>query len=129
MSKKKIRLTESDLRNIVIKSMSRILNEAPISRVLKEVKANGLDIWAELEGKTMWVKWNYEKGKPYTKRAVWFHHEEGPLYSTYTEWHELDFALKALGVKRVHQRSYVSDWGEGDTDKFTKAVYDFSSVF
>lgn len=129
MAKKKIRLTESDLRNIVIKSVSRILNEAPSRRILKEVKANGLDIWAELEGKTMWVKWNYEKGKPSTESAEWFRHEKGPLYSTYTEWDELDFALEALGVKRVHQRSYVSDWGEGDTDEFTKAVYDFSPVF
>ena len=125
MRKNRISLTESRLHNIIMESISKILSEG---HILKKVNADNFDIWAELDGDTMWVRWNYEHGRPGTQRSEWFRHVKGSLFSTHTQWDELDFALDALGVKKVSEKKSISDWGNGDTDEFTKSVYDFSSI-
>ena len=95
---------------------------------LKEVDAGDTIVWAELEGDTMWVKWNEKGGKPYSKRSEWLRHVKGPLFSTMTAWDELDDAIAALGVTKVDERSHIEDWGNDDTDIFTTYIYDFSPV-
>lgn len=111
-----------------MESVKKILREDVNIRKLKSVNANGFNIWAELEGDTMWVMWNYKEGKPYTQRSEWLSHVKGPLFSTYTNWDELDFALASLGVKKVSEKSHIEDWGNDDKDTFVKSVYDFSPI-
>lgn len=78
---------------------------------------------------TLWVAWNYE-GIPYSKCAEWFDtvDSDRKLYSTLTNWDELDEALSLIGAKKVKSSSFGSDWGDGDIDIFTRNVYDFSNV-
>lgn len=83
-----------------------------------------------IKNKTLWVHWNYE-GYPHSfGRAEWFDtvDEERKLYSTLTNWDELDEALSIIGAKKVKSSSFGSDWGDGDIDIFTRNVYDFSNV-
>lgn len=128
MKKNIIGLSESRIHDIIMESVSKVLTENTNDHILKKVNVNNVDIWAELKGDTMWVRWNYENGRPGTQRSEWFRHVKGSLFSTHTQWDELDFALDALGVKKVSEKKSISDWGNGDTDEFTKSVYDFSSI-
>ena len=130
LENKKWRMTCSAKRldKIIMEEINKVLLGESNGQVLKKVKANGLDIWAELEGVTMWIKWNYENGKPHSQRSEWLRHEKGSLFSTMTDWDELDFALQSLGVKKVSSKSHIEDYGNNDTDVFTKSVYDFSSI-
>lgn len=76
------------------------------------------------------VRWNYEGCPRSFERAVSFHtvNAERKLYSTLTNWDELDEALSLIGAKKVKSSSFDSDWGDGDIDIFTRKVYDFSNV-
>lgn len=96
-----------------------------------KVISNGFVVQAEKDGNgTIWVRWNKVNGKPYTERSEWFNKVDTlrELHSTITEWDELDNALQALGVKKVNERRFGSDWGNGDVDLFTAKVYDFSTL-
>lgn len=117
-----------NIDKIITEAINKVVICESNHRILKKVKNKGLKIWAELEGNTMWIKWNYEDGKPYSQCSEWLRHENGPLFSTMTEWDELDFALESLGIKKVSSKSHIEDWGNDDTDVFTKSVYDFSSI-
>lgn len=121
-----IKLTESQIRMVMNEGY-----DGPKEKILKKVNLGGIDIWAKInEGDDcMWVCWNYENGRKSQQCSEWLRHVKGNLYSTMTQWDELDYVLKALGVKKVSEKSNISDWGDGDTDKFTRTVYDFSSVF
>ena len=129
-----IKLTESDLHNIVSDAVKSIIGEGAFNprrrKILKTVKENGFVISALFEDgdDSMCIEWNREGGPITQTRTEWLRHKKDNLYSTYTNWDELDLALKALGVKKVGQKSHVSDWGGGDTDRFTNSYYDFSSI-
>ena len=133
--KKVFRITEQELHNIVKDAVKSVLNEynykRPERKILKSVNAKGINIIAYFEegDDTMWVEWNGENDPITYTRTEWLRHVKDNLYSTYTNWDELDFALKALGVKKVGEKNHISDWGDGDTDTFTNSLYDFSSVF
>ena len=113
---------------MIAKTVKRVLNEDTNVYKIKSINVNGIDIWAELEGDTMWVRQNYEGGKPYTQRSEWFRHVKGSLFSTYTQWDELDFALDSLGVRKVYEKKHIEFYSDDDKDTFTNSLYDFSSI-
>ena len=130
-----MKLSEKKIHNIIKETIKDFLlneyNYQPKKKIiLKKVKKNNIIVTAFFyKGSSdMNVEWNEENAPITYQRNEWLSHVKGNLYSTYTEWNELDFALDALGVKRVKSKQYIDDYGNHDTDIFTNTLYDFSSV-
>ena len=116
------------IRRIVEQTVREAINEQ--RERLSDGEYGDMDVWAELDDDgTIWVEWNYKDGPRSSTRSVWFSKVRGNIYRPGTgPWDELDNALKTLGVRKVGEKSYISDWGEGDTDKFTTEFYDFTPI-
>jgi hypothetical protein len=100
-------------------------------KVTPTKKIGDYDAWVGIEGNMLWVEWNWSGATSRTSiRSEWFNpvNVEKGIYSTLTNWNELDEILEGWGVKPVAKKSWISDWGNHDTDKFTNTAYDFSSV-
>lgn len=86
--------------------------------------------WVEIKNnKTLWVEWKYINKGPNEIRSVWFDtvNEKKHLYSTATQWDELDDILSGLGVIAVKQNSWAYD-DFGEIEKFTRTTYDFTKL-
>lgn len=82
------------------------------------------------EYNTIFVCWNPTEIHAF-ERAEWLNDTKTDgIFSTLTNWDELDNAVIALGGKvNKNGGGFVSDWGDGDIDVFTRTYYDFRSVF
>ena len=83
-----------------------------------------------LNDQSLFVEWNRADAPRSLTRGDWIYptKREG-VYSTMQCWDELFKAVEILGgVKLNMTSSYVSDWGNGDTDTFTTHYFDMSNV-
>ena len=102
-----------------------MLKETEIKRVEKNGNVNVLSIQEKTE--SLLVKWNRVGAERWQTRSEWLHKTSTKgVYSTMQNWDELFEAIEALGgVKLKKEKSYISDWGDGDYDKFTSYFFKF----
>ena len=91
---------------------------------------NGKVITKKVE-KTIQIYWLTD-GKPrcFTS-SQWIKKTNKPyIYQDYSNWDELDEAIKVLGGKKLtYTDSYTDDYGNGDKVTFIRQYYDMSSLF
>lgn len=81
-----------------------------------------------LDDHSLFVEWNRVDVPRSLTRGDWIYPtKREEVYFTMQRWDELFKAIKILGgVKLDMTSSYVSDWGNGDTDTFTMHYFDMS---
>lgn len=98
--------------------------------LIKEAMENKMWCGLYSEGEnTVWVEWNPHPEHVWMSCSEWLRKvSDNPLVcTTLTQWDELDNAIRILGgVKMEKTESYISDWGDGDTDLFVKSYFKFN---
>lgn len=98
--------------------------------LIKEASENKMWCGLYLDGEnSVCVEWNPHPEHVWMSRSEWLTKvSENPLVcATLTQWDELDNAIRILGgVKMKKNESFISDWGNGDTDLFVKSYFKFN---
>ena len=113
-----------------MKPLIDYINESTTRRLIKEVTLKGVYYAAFMEKDSILIEWNHHPQVRAFTNSEWLEptNKKG-MYFTPNDWDELTEAVEALGgVKADKKYSHTSDWGNGDTDKFYKNIYDLSNI-
>ena len=102
-----------------------MLKRTEIKRVNKNGNVNVL--FLEEKTNSIFIEWNRENAERWQTRSEWLHATKTKgVYTTMQNWDELFESIEALGgVRLKYEKSYISDWGDGDCDKFTSLYFKF----